>query len=97
MVLGGELGARIDVDRMPGDSELTTAARLFSESPTRFLIEVHPDHLEEVLGVFRTLPIAPIGEVLSADNGIGSLELRSGDTVLATASHPDLLRWNRAL
>ena len=97
MVLGGELGARIDVDRMPGDSELPTAARLFSESPTRFLIEVHPDHLEEVLGVFRTLPIAPIGEVLSADNGIGSLELRSGDSVLATASHPDLLRWNRAL
>ncbi|MCH2101654.1 MAG: AIR synthase-related protein, partial [Planctomycetes bacterium] len=97
MVLGGELGARIDVTRLPSDSELGSAGRLFSESPTRFLIEVHPDHLKDVLEVFGTLPIASIGEVTAASNGIASLELLEGNTVLASVTHPDLLRWNRAL
>lgn len=96
MVLGGEYGARLDLARAPGAAELSPLAAGFSETPTRFLIEIAPEHLDEVLGVFRTLPIAPIGEVLEQEGGQGILELRHGDQSLARATHSELLRWNRA-
>jgi phosphoribosylformylglycinamidine synthase len=97
MVLGSELGARIDVARLPQAEEVSTPARLFSETPTRFLVEVAPDKLESFLGVFRTLPVATIGEVTAQHDGQGILELRHADTVLCSVGHEDLLRWNRAL
>lgn len=96
MVMGGELGARIDVDRLPADEETSTAARLFSETPTRFLVEVATEDLEAFLGLFRTLPVATVGEVLAPEADGAILELRAGDQVLATVNHHDLLRWNRA-
>jgi phosphoribosylformylglycinamidine synthase len=97
MVMGGELGARIDIARLPQAEEVTTPARLFAETPTRFLVEVAPDHLESFLGVFRTLPVATVGEVTAPSDGLGILELRHADTVLCSVGHEDLLRWNRAL
>ena len=97
MVLGGELGARIDIARLPGADEIPTPARLFSETPTRFLVEVAPEKLESFLGVFRTLSVATVGEVTAPVDGQAILELRNADTVLCSVGHEDLLRWNRAL
>jgi phosphoribosylformylglycinamidine synthase subunit PurSL len=97
MVLGGELGARIDIARLPGADEVPTPARLFSETPTRFLVEVAAEKLENFLAVFRTLPVATIGEVTARIGGLAVLELRHADTVLCSVGHEDLLRWNRAL
>ena len=57
MAIGGDLGVRIDLDRMPlGEPIDRDDVKLFSESPTRFLLEVEGDVEMEV-------PHAVIGEI----------------------------------
>ena len=96
MAMGAERGARVDLARIPGAAECSPAASLFAESPTRFLVEVQADQLEQVLGAFRTLPIACIGEVLDAEGPQASVHFVDGDREIASASVEDLLKWNRA-
>lgn len=57
MAFAGGIGA--DIDQLPGTG--SDAERLFSESPTRFLLEVLPEHLTQVLALFEGLPCQPIG------------------------------------
>jgi len=57
MAIGGGLGVRIDPDAMPlGEEIARNDARLFSETPTRFLLEVEGD-------IDLPVPHAVIGEV----------------------------------
>jgi phosphoribosylformylglycinamidine (FGAM) synthase-like enzyme len=39
---------------------------LFSESPSRFLLEVPPDHLPALTEIFGGLPLGTIGKVVGA-------------------------------
>lgn len=63
MVLAGGVGARIDIDKMPvaGDP-LTPVELAFSESLSRFLVEVAPGDAAAVADVFGALPAACVGE-----------------------------------
>lgn len=80
MAIGSDrLGARLDAARARAEEGVGTLGRLFGESPTRFLAEVPSARLEEFAQVFRTLPWAPVGEVLAEPR----LELREGGVVLA--------------
>ncbi len=65
MVLGSSLGILLDPERAPALETLPRAALLFSETPTRFLLEVDPENLDTLDGLFRTLPWRTIGEVVS--------------------------------
>ena len=40
---------------------LSDTARLFSESPTRFIMEVKPEHTAALKEVFAGLPLAKVG------------------------------------
>ena len=51
MCIGGNLGCDIDVSSIGGN--LRTDLKLFSESNTRFIIEVPPNHEEKVRNIFR--------------------------------------------
>lgn len=63
MVLAGGVGARIDLRRVPADgAPLTDVEAGFSESLTRFLLEVEPIRLAEIERRFQGLPIRVIGE-----------------------------------
>jgi phosphoribosylformylglycinamidine synthase len=64
MAMGSKLGARLELSKVSCDPGLPVAARLFSETPTRFLCEVPPDRLDEFLSFFHGSPCSPIGEVL---------------------------------
>ena len=47
MALAGGLGARASLGDVPrDDDDANDAALLFSESPTRFLLEVRPEHAD---------------------------------------------------
>jgi phosphoribosylformylglycinamidine synthase len=65
MAFAGGLGARIDVVGMATAGALDDAARLFSESNSRFLCEVAAEHAAEFERLFTGLPLAKIGEVQS--------------------------------
>jgi phosphoribosylformylglycinamidine synthase len=67
MAFAGGLGAQIDVQKVPVSDDATApAVRLFSESNSRFVCEVSPEHQAAFEREFARLPVAAIGAV--ADN-----------------------------
>jgi phosphoribosylformylglycinamidine synthase len=68
MAFAGGLGALADLDTVPTNGPLPEHVRLFSESNSRFLIEVEPENARRVLEVCEKLPAAIIGEVTAEPN-----------------------------
>ncbi|WP_299465869.1 phosphoribosylformylglycinamidine synthase subunit PurL [uncultured Gimesia sp.] len=66
MAFAGGYGMKLDVTRLPEALELSTPSLLFSESNTRFLIEVAPDKMGDLISCFDDLPLVEIGEVVSS-------------------------------
>ncbi|HKA06389.1 MAG TPA: AIR synthase-related protein, partial [Gemmataceae bacterium] len=60
MAFAGGVGADITDLKSIGEG-LMDAARLFSESPTRFVMEVRPDDGKALKEVFAGLPLVKIG------------------------------------
>jgi phosphoribosylformylglycinamidine synthase len=65
MAFAGEVGAEVRLDRVPREGCDKDAAVLFSESNSRYLLEVRPERLEAVLAAFAGLPAADIGQTVS--------------------------------
>ena len=61
MAIAGGLGAFVTF--RPGMRSLHPAVKLFSESPSRFILEVHPKHEGVVVSMLQGLPYTPIGRV----------------------------------
>jgi phosphoribosylformylglycinamidine synthase len=59
MSLAGNLGARVQLS----GAELSDAAALFSESASRWVLEVEPGKLAQVRRLFKDMPLAEIGSV----------------------------------
>lgn len=92
MVLGANgLGLELDLAQLPGqDKQLPLAARLFSESPTRFLLEVPREKIDDFASIMRTLPWASIGQV----NTSGQLSIQDGSTAVLSLSQSAIARAN---
>ena len=65
MAFAGNLGARIELARVPHDlgAQATTPALLFSESNSRFMCEVRSDAAKKFEALLAAVPHARIGEV----------------------------------
>jgi phosphoribosylformylglycinamidine synthase len=62
MAFTGNIGADVmDAGKIEAESD---AVRLFSESATRFLVEVKPEHAAEFEKQFDGLPLAKIGKTV---------------------------------
>jgi phosphoribosylformylglycinamidine synthase len=66
MAIGGQLGVRIDVAKVPVSAPLAPERVLFSESQSRILMEVDPQHLPALSGLLAGVPFAVVGEVTAA-------------------------------
>ena len=66
MAFAGEVGADIDVARVPVRDEAPTTARLFGESPSRLLLEVVPQHHDALNAILGDVPHATIGKTVNA-------------------------------
>jgi phosphoribosylformylglycinamidine synthase II len=81
MCIGGELGMELDAAKAPllARSSMEDARTLFSESNTRFLVEVAPDKLARFEKWMTGIPFARLGEVKAAPElvikGIGGKEV----------------------
>ena len=65
MAFSGEVGAELDLSELATRSGLSDAATLlFSESNTRFVVEVVPAKVAEFEAVFADLPLTRIGETV---------------------------------
>lgn len=63
MAFAGEVG--VDVTTLPGEAGVSDEARLFSESTTRFVLEVRPDQAGELQKIFEGLPLTKLGKTVS--------------------------------
>lgn len=70
MSFAGGLGVRYDLTHVPyagPKADRTNAALLFSESPSRFLVEVAPEHKEAFEKTLKGATFAQVGLVLAED------------------------------
>lgn len=66
MVIAGDIGCEIDISKIKFIGENRRADILiFSESNTRFLVEVHPEKAKIFEGFMKGLPISLIGETVA--------------------------------
>jgi len=72
MAIGGNLGADIDLALVPATEDCRQDDRLlFSESNSRFLVEVHPDCRDDFEQIMAESACAAIGRV----NHVGSVNI----------------------
>ena len=57
----GKAGLEIDLNSLSMDDEMSKAALLFGESPSRLVVEIAPENLEKVADLFEGLPFALLG------------------------------------
>jgi phosphoribosylformylglycinamidine synthase len=89
MVIAGGVGARIDLRRVSVEGgALNDVEIAFSESLTRFLVEIDPMRLPEIERRFAGLPYAVIGET-TADPTLEVIGTRGGSRVKLTAAALD--------
>jgi phosphoribosylformylglycinamidine synthase subunit PurSL len=104
MALAGGLGALVSLGDVPHtDDAASDWVLLFSESPTRFVLEVPPGCFAELAGVCSGLPLGRLGEVTASDNVDGTASPRLivrglADAVVIDAAVADLkAAWQRPL
>jgi phosphoribosylformylglycinamidine synthase len=96
MAFAGGYGARINLKSVPLGEEITRDDYLlFSESNTRFLVEVAPEDRERFEGVTVGLQRAVIGEV--TDTGVVDIYSLSGDRILSAGISELKEAWQKPL
>jgi phosphoribosylformylglycinamidine synthase len=78
MAFAGDVGADIDVARIPVRDEAETTARLFGESPSRLLLEVAPHRHDALRAILGEVPHEIIGKTVKALR----VRVTDGDSVL---------------
>jgi phosphoribosylformylglycinamidine synthase len=104
MALAGGLGATISLRDVPcEDAAACDAVLLFSESPTRFLLEVPPQHYAALADLAGDIPLGRLGEVAARDQGSGTpcpqLAIRGidGRTVINASISELKAEWQQSL
>ncbi len=94
MAMAGRLGVQVDLSAM--GSSLGTIQKLFSESNTRFLVEVKPDHQAKFEAWMngQQIAVAKLGNVVSGDEVIIEDQCQA---MFAEPIKPLLTRWQSPL
>ncbi len=67
MCFSGNVGARVELSLVPAPQEMRADFILFSESNSRFLVEVHPEKAQEFEALMQGTSFARIGETLGRE------------------------------
>lgn len=89
MCIGGRLGARLDLEAVPATpSDLDDTTLLYSESNSRLLVTVSPEHREAFEALFAGQDCALVGQATSD----GRLGVARGDRQVLDADVEDMAR-----
>lgn len=101
MAMGGRLGIKCSLRDIPcEDSAAIDTVLLYSEAPTRFVVEVPGDVVHELGEFWADLPVGRLGEVVGAGQpGHDRLQIKGLDqSILIDSSVADLqTAWKRPL
>lgn len=78
MAFAGEVGLEVSLKKVPAVKDASDIVRLFAESNTRFLCEVHPDDAHAFEEILEGIPCVAIGKTTNSDrftvtNGSGKI------------------------
>ncbi|MEM9016380.1 MAG: phosphoribosylformylglycinamidine synthase subunit PurL [Verrucomicrobiota bacterium] len=91
----GKAGLEIDLCSLPMNEEVSKAAMLFGESPSRLVLEVAPEHVGRVSDLFEGLPFGCLGRAAAEHN---DLKITWGkETLLAEPLEQLKLLWKNGL
>jgi len=94
MTLGTKFGLDLDLDSIPSSGQLRDDVALFSESNTRFLVEVDPRRRRKFESLARKVPCSMLGEVRSDEHFI----IQRGNHVVVSMDVVDLrAAWKRSV
>jgi len=83
MAFAGGLGIEADLSGLPGGKDCTrTDAQLFSESNSRYIVEVEPDNFDAFAKLMLNLPFGQIGKVTEDKTLV--IKAQDGETVIDT-------------
>ncbi|MCA9116531.1 MAG: phosphoribosylformylglycinamidine synthase subunit PurL [Planctomycetaceae bacterium] len=90
MAFAGGLGLELDLSALAAETELADVVLLFSESNSRFLVEVEPQHCEAFEAALEAVPLFRLGTVtddptLRITGGNGTLRIDSALAALREA------------
>lgn len=88
VAVAGRLGLTVDLDLIPAVAGMSPVELLFSESNSRFIMTVKPQHAAEVEKILTGVPFARVGEVTAAPQ----LKLTSGGRPVAAWELEELLQ-----
>ena len=63
MAFAGDKGVRLNADSIKTDEKMTMAEILFSESNSRFVVEVSPENADKFESMFKDIVVSKTGEV----------------------------------
>ncbi|MCD6308869.1 MAG: phosphoribosylformylglycinamidine synthase, partial [Candidatus Latescibacteria bacterium] len=86
MAFAGEVGVTVDLAAVPTETAMRDDHVLFSESNSRFIVEVESGLVERVAALLEGVPCAVIGETTAS----GRFVVRKGDATLADEDITDL-------
>ncbi|MEM9419361.1 MAG: phosphoribosylformylglycinamidine synthase subunit PurS [Planctomycetota bacterium] len=97
MAFAGRVGLDLDLSTLPADGELDLTAKCFAETPSRYLLEISPAHLDAAIKSLRDAGV-PFGQVGTFANH-SDLTLRTADQGQLFATPLDELReaWLKPL
>lgn len=95
MAFAGGLGVKLDLSKVVHIENCTTPGQiLFSESATRFLVEVEPEKAVAFEACFAGLPVAKIGTVTASDR----VQIANGNAPLIDVANSELkATWQKPL
>ena len=96
MAFAGGLGVDLDLASLTANGGTEPdVVMLFSESNTRFVIEVEPDNALALIQVFEQLPLVRAGYVTNEDRVV--VRGKSGDVVIDATTHELRQAWQTPL
>jgi phosphoribosylformylglycinamidine (FGAM) synthase-like enzyme len=98
--MAGGLGLDVSLRDVPCDDESAhDTVLLFSESPSRFLLEARPEHVRDLFDLFGDLPLGRLGEVKGDDaprltvRGLGGVAVVDASLTDMKSAWQSPLRW----
>lgn len=91
----GNLGASIDLHPVPMEGVENDTELLFSESPSRLVVSINPEHAKSFELLFHTIPIGRIG-IVQKDPHL-TIEGLNGETILDEELKPLKDSWQQPL
>lgn len=86
MAFGGELGVEVELQSVASSDQLSASALLFSESNSRFVIEVASANRHRIEACFEGVPLVHVGRVAEHDRVV----IRSGAEIVCDRKWSEL-------